>query len=97
MADRLLLYRLADTSAYALNNATLPYVLKLANLGWQVACKQDAGLLNGLNVHAGKLYCPPVGQAQGKPSLRPEQALSACDLGERTVLWDTDACMGRSR
>lgn len=67
----------ARTSAYALNNATLPYVLKLANLGWQAACRQDAGLLNGLNIHAGQLYCTPVGEAQGKPSLRPEQALEA--------------------
>lgn len=63
------------TSAIALNNATIPYTLKLANMGWKKACSQDPGLLNGLNVHAGKLYCPPVGEAQGKPSLKPSAAL----------------------
>jgi alanine dehydrogenase len=63
------------TSTFALNNATIPYVRKLANLGWKQACQQDKGLLNGLNIHQGKLYCPPVGEAQSKPSLTPEKAL----------------------
>jgi alanine dehydrogenase len=65
------------TSAFALNNATINYTRALANLGWKEACKKDPGLLNGLNIHAGKLYCPPVGVAQGKPSLKPQDALSA--------------------
>ena len=65
----------ARTSTFALNNATLPYVLKLAQLGWKEACRQDAGLLGGLNVHAGQLYCPPVGVAQGKASLPAAHAL----------------------
>ncbi len=63
------------TSAFALNNATIPYTRMLAKLGWQEACRRDAGLLNGLNVHGGKLYCPPVGEAQNKPSLEPKAAL----------------------
>lgn len=63
------------TSAYALNNATISYTMKLANLGWKAACLADSGLLQGLNIHEGKLYCPPVGAAQNKPSLAPAQAL----------------------
>lgn len=63
------------TSAFALNNATIPYVLKLADLGWREACTRDAGLLQGLNVHAGKLYCLPVGAAQSLPAFAPQVAL----------------------
>lgn len=66
----------ARTSCFALNNATIPYTRAIAKLGWQEACKRDAGLLNGLNIHAGKLYCPPVGEAQGKAALEPKEALT---------------------
>jgi hypothetical protein len=45
----------ARTSAFALNNATLPFVLKLANLGAEAAMKADPHLANGLNVSAGKI------------------------------------------
>lgn len=45
----------ARTSTQALTNATLPYVLRLAGLGWREALKQDAGLCNGLNVHRGRV------------------------------------------
>jgi alanine dehydrogenase len=41
------------TSTEALNNATLPFVLDLANKGYKLALAQDLHLLNGLNVHAG--------------------------------------------
>lgn len=43
------------TSTFALNNATLPFVLALANLGYKKAMQQDPHLLNGLNVHEGRL------------------------------------------
>lgn len=43
------------TSTVALTNVTLPYVLKLANLGWKEACKEDASLQKGLNVVSGKV------------------------------------------
>ncbi|MGA9874173.1 MAG: alanine dehydrogenase [Rhodococcus sp. (in: high G+C Gram-positive bacteria)] len=43
------------TSTYALTNATLPYVLALADKGWEAACEADAGLRNGLSTHAGEL------------------------------------------
>ena len=45
----------ARTSAFALNNATLPFVLKLANLGAEAAMKADPHLAAGLNVHHGKI------------------------------------------
>jgi alanine dehydrogenase len=41
------------TSTFALNNATLPFALKLANLGWKKALESDEHLAEGLNVHAG--------------------------------------------
>ena len=43
----------ARTSTFALNNATLPYVLKLADRGWRGALATDDGFAAGLNVHAG--------------------------------------------
>ncbi|WP_404333380.1 alanine dehydrogenase [Sphingomonas sp. MMS12-HWE2-04] len=45
----------ARTSAFALNNATLPFVLKLANLGAEGAMQADKHLANGLNVYKGKI------------------------------------------
>ena len=48
------------TSTYALNNATLPFVLALANKGWRQALKDDAHLRNGLNVADGKVTCLEV-------------------------------------
>ena len=43
----------AQTSTFALNNATMPYTLKLANMEWREALQSDPGFLEGLNVHAG--------------------------------------------
>ncbi|ATI43607.1 alanine dehydrogenase (plasmid) [Pacificitalea manganoxidans] len=65
----------ARTSTYALNNATLPHLLRLADRGVKDALAADPHLLAGLNVAAGKLACPPVGEAQNRDSLTPEQAL----------------------
>ncbi|WP_230533961.1 alanine dehydrogenase [Microvirga roseola] len=55
----------ARTSTFALNNATLPFVLALANKGWRTALSQDPHLLAGLNVCDGKITCWPVAEAQG--------------------------------
>ncbi|MEL7389914.1 MAG: alanine dehydrogenase, partial [Pseudomonadota bacterium] len=55
----------ARTSTIALGNATMPFMLSLANKGWQAACSDDPHLLNGLNVHAGKLTYYAVGKALG--------------------------------
>jgi len=54
-----------QTSTYALNNATLPFSLSMANQGWKKAVQQDSHLLNGLNVHDGKLTYKAVADAQG--------------------------------
>src|SRR6476469_7841817 len=48
------------TSTYALNNATLPFVLALANKGWKRALADDEHLRNGLNVARGKIAHPEV-------------------------------------
>src|SRR5690349_10104960 len=55
----------ARTSAFALNNATLPFALKLANLGAEAAMKADPHLANGLNVSAGKIRHAAVAEALG--------------------------------
>jgi len=54
----------ARTSTFALNNATLPFVLAIASQGWREALRQDRHLLAGLNVCAGAITCEPVAQAQ---------------------------------
>jgi alanine dehydrogenase len=53
------------TSTLALTNATLPYVFKIADLGWQAACKADAGLKAGVNIVDGKITYPAVAEAFG--------------------------------
>ncbi|MCV2890799.1 alanine dehydrogenase [Ruegeria aquimaris] len=55
----------ARTSTIALGNATMPFMLALADKGWKQACADDVHLLNGLNVHAGKLTYAAVGEALG--------------------------------
>jgi alanine dehydrogenase len=52
-------------STYALTNATLPYALSLANLGWEAAIAKDSALAKGLNVHAGKVCYEAVAVAHG--------------------------------
>lgn len=54
----------ARTSTMALNNATLPFVVALADKGAKQALLDDAHLLNGLNVAKGKLTCQEVAEAQ---------------------------------
>jgi alanine dehydrogenase len=53
------------TSTFALNNATLPYVLEIADRGAKRALVSNAHLRNGLNVHAGKVTHKEVAQALG--------------------------------
>ena len=65
----------ARTSTLALGNATMPFMLALANKGWKQACADDVHLLNGLNVHAGKLTYAAVGEALGLPSIPSADAL----------------------
>ena len=65
----------ARTSTQALGNATLPFLMALANKGWKRACAEDAHLLAGLNVHEGKLTYAAVGEALGLPTVEPKSLL----------------------
>lgn len=72
LVDRVVHYCVANmpggvprTSTYALNNATLSYVLALADLGYRDAMKRDPHLAAGLNVHAGKVTNRQVAEALG--------------------------------
>jgi alanine dehydrogenase len=56
----------ARTSTFALNNATLPFALALANKGYKAALAADPHLLNGLNIHHGKVTCQAVAEALGQ-------------------------------
>jgi len=53
------------TSTIALTNVTLPYALKLANLGWEEACEKDAGLEKGLNIIKGEVVYQEINEAFG--------------------------------
>ena len=63
------------TSAHALNNSTLPFVLAIAGKGWKRALREDQHLRAGLNVHDGKVTCAPVAQAHGYPYVEPLTAM----------------------
>jgi alanine dehydrogenase len=63
------------TSTFALTNATMPYVLKLADEGVQQALASDPGFMAGLNVAAGELTYAPVAADQGRPATDPAAAL----------------------
>lgn len=63
------------TSAFALNYATLPYVLQLAEQGLTKAMRSNAALLNGLNIHRGQLTHPQVAQSLGIPHTPPDSLL----------------------
>ncbi|HUX26800.1 MAG TPA: alanine dehydrogenase [Burkholderiales bacterium] len=83
VVDRVVHYCVANmpggvprTSTFALNNATLPYVLMLADRGYRKALQDDAHLRAGLNVCKGKLTCREVADALRRPYHDPLQALA---------------------
>jgi alanine dehydrogenase len=65
----------ARTSTIALGNATMPFMLSLADKGWRQACIEDPHLRNGLNVHSGKLTIDAVGEALSLPSVTADSVL----------------------
>jgi alanine dehydrogenase len=65
----------ARTSTIALGNATMPFMLALADKGWKRACAEDPHLLAGLNVHAGQLTYAAVGTALGIDVVAPETVI----------------------
>jgi alanine dehydrogenase len=64
------------TSTYALNNATLPYVLELAARGYREAMRRNPHLLAGLNIHDGRVANREVADALGLPYLDALEALA---------------------
>ena len=52
------------TSTLALTGVTLPYALRIANMGAEAACKADPALMKGLNTYNGHLTCSAVAEAQ---------------------------------
>ena len=67
----------ARTSAAALNNATLPFVIELADKGVTKALLENEHLRHGLNVHKGAVTNLSVCEAQELPFVAPEEALAA--------------------
>ena len=74
VVDGVIVYAVANipgavpyTSTLALTNATLPYALRLADLGWKEACKQDKGLSEGVNIVDGKITFKGVAEAFDMP------------------------------
>ena len=65
------------TSTYALNNVTLPFVLALADKGWQKALRDDVHLLNGLNVHEGQITNAPVAEELGYAFVDPGELVGS--------------------
>ena len=66
----------ARTSTVALNNATLPFVLSIADQGWQRALCDDPHLRNGLNIFRGVVTHPAVARDLSLPFTPPEQVLA---------------------
>ncbi len=67
----------ARTSTFALNNATLPFVLALADNGWHRALADDPHLRAGLNIAGGRVTHAAVAEALSLPHVPAEQALKA--------------------
>ena len=64
-----------NTSTLALSHATTPFIISLAKAGWKNACLNDPHLLNGLNVHDGKITNMAVSQAQNLEYFDPKTFL----------------------
>ncbi|MET7351223.1 alanine dehydrogenase [Streptomyces mirabilis] len=64
-----------NTSTYALTNATLPYIVELANRGWVEALRRDPALAKGLNTHDGKVVYREVAEALGLEHVELESLL----------------------
>jgi alanine dehydrogenase len=65
------------TSTYALSNATLPYVVKLAEMGVRSAIRADSALALGVNTYMGKITYPGVAEAFGLECTSPEKLISS--------------------
>ncbi len=66
----------ARSSTFALNNATLPFIVRLANEGVEGAMRNDPHLMDGLNIHRGRLIHPAVAEALDLDYVPPEDAMA---------------------
>ncbi len=64
------------TSTFALNNATLPFIISIANKGYKAALEADKHLMDGLNVHKGMVTCKSVADNLGFEYVEPADALN---------------------
>ena len=64
------------TSTHALTNATLPYAMAIADLGWLQAMREDPALALGLNAVSGRLVSAPVAEAHGLDHVELEEVLA---------------------
>ena len=64
------------TSTHALTNATLPYTIEIASLGWQAAVREDPALARGVNTVGGSLTYAPVAEAHGLASVALDEVLA---------------------
>ena len=69
------------TSTYALTNATMPYILRLAGEGVHLALSADPGFMAGLNVAAGRVTYEPIAREQGLEFVSPGEALAGVTAG----------------
>ncbi|MDO5529826.1 MAG: alanine dehydrogenase, partial [Paracoccus sp. (in: a-proteobacteria)] len=65
----------ARSATQALGNATLPFILELADKGWRQAVLDDPHLRAGLSVHEGRLTSLPVGAALDLEAITPDALL----------------------
>lgn len=65
-----------NTSTYALTNATMPYIVELANRGWVEALRRDKALGLGLNTHDGKVVYKEVAESHGLEHVELEMLLA---------------------
>jgi alanine dehydrogenase len=63
------------TSTVALTNATMPYVLEMADKGWHAACHSNQALAEGLSTHDGSLLCQRVAADLALPHTNPTAIL----------------------
>ena len=78
------------TSTLALDNATVPYVLRIADEGPKAAMRADEGLRNGLNVHRGRITEPAVAESLGLPTQSPQSASTEADPARPTFAASTN-------
>ncbi|MCP4298887.1 MAG: alanine dehydrogenase, partial [Proteobacteria bacterium] len=67
----------ARTSTFALTNATLPYMIELADKGYKQALQENEHLRNGLNIHQGKVTYEAVARDLDYPYCAPSDAINS--------------------